>query len=87
MPSPNEPLGKPTLVPKPTILEQANAQITKALAQVPPGRRAAVVAGVRDGEIFFGAAARINDQWELAADFELEKNQKPDAQFSVRWSK
>ena len=81
-------LPGPVTPPSPSILEQGLAQVQKALAVVPPGKRSAIVAGVdADGEIFFGAAARINDEWALSADLEWRVKEKPRAQFSVRWAK
>lgn len=90
MPAPNEPLGKPTVTPRKTILELATEQIARTDAMLnllAPGKRAAIVMGAQDGEYFVGAAARIGGSWVLSGELETDLKSKPTWDLSVRWSK
>ena len=90
MPSPNEPLGAPMASPpKKSILEQGLEQAERVARQVPPGKRAVILAGARDREIFFGTAARIGDEWVLGTEIrkELETRGPLEWEFTVRWAK
>lgn len=73
---------------KPSILEQGIAQVQESLRALPDGKTVAAVALLRpDGEIDFGLAFRINDEWKAGVELRKKLREKPSVSAVVEWSR
>ena len=69
------------------ILATGLRLVEQQMALIPPGQRRVMVFYRKpNGEIGFGAAFKINDQWAFAAEVEWNLKERPDCFVGVRWS-